>query len=376
MDVIVDTHIYKLHPNGGICRIFNETLPRICNLDEKVRFLMLSDGVDLEKIPPKHDRIIYSHYQQHLRSFAKRDWSNPIADKFFSKITNRLLRECGKKQIWHSTFYTQPHTWKGKRVVTVADMIGEKFQIFGKEFFPDTQRYWMRSCVENADAVICISNTTKQDLLEIYKTVDPKKVKVVHLSCGDGFYRMDEVNFSEELQSIDIPYFMFIGHRDYYKNFKILCEAFAKWSKRKDFMILAVGKPIQESEEKYWNELGIQDRVKVLNGLDDEKVCQLYNKATAFIYPSLYEGFGIPLLEAMHCGCPIIASDIPSTREIAEDCPIYFSPQNSEELIGAFEKVITEGRDSARLKKGSQRKSKFSWDRTAKETLEVYKSLA
>ena len=104
MDVIVDTHIYKLHPNGGICRIFNETLPRICNLDEKVRFRLLSDGVDLDKIPLKHDRIIYSHYQQHLSSFAKRDWSNPIADKFFSKITNRLLRECGKKQIWHSTF--------------------------------------------------------------------------------------------------------------------------------------------------------------------------------------------------------------------------------------------------------------------------------
>ena len=254
-------------------------------------------------------------------------------------------------------------------------MISEKFQIFGKEFFPETQRKWMRNCVENADAVLCISETTKQDLLEIYKTVDPKKVKVVHLSCGDGFYRMDEVNFSEELQSINMPYLMFIGHRDYYKNFKILCEAFAKWNKRNDFMILSVGKPIQEGEEKYWNELGIKDRVKVFNGLDDEKVCQLYNKATAFVYPSLYEGFGIPLLEAMHCGCPIIASDIPSTREIAEDCPVYFSPHNSEELIDAFEKVITEGKDSARLKKGSQRKSNFSWDRTAKETLEVYKSL-
>lgn len=77
----------------------------------------------------------------------------------------------------------------------------------------------------------------------------------------------------------------------------------------------------------------------------------------------------------MHCGCPIIASDIPSTREIAEDYPIYFSPQNSDELIDAFEKVITEGRDSARLRESSQRKSNFCWDRTARETLDVYKSL-
>ena len=325
MEIVVDTHIYKLHPNGGICRIFNETLPRMCELDEQVKFLMLRNGISIDQIPPRHQRINYSHYQQNLREFSRKEWRNPLFDKVLSKIVHRLLRECGKNQIWHSTYYTQPETWKGKRVVTVADFIGEKFQIFGKEFFPETQRKWMRSCVENADAVLCISETTKQDLLEIYQTVDSKKVKVVHLSCGDGFYQMDEVNFSEELQSIDMPYFMFIGHRDYYKNFKILCEAFAKWSKRNNFMIVAVGKPIQKGEEEFWEELGIRDRVKILSCLDDEKVCQLYNKATAFVYPSLYEGFGIPLLEAMNCGCPIIASDIPSTREIATDCPVYFS---------------------------------------------------
>ena len=375
MDIVVDTHIYKLHPNGGICRIFNETLPRMCEMDEKLKFLMLRNGISIDQIAPRHQRIYYSHYQQNLSEFSRKEWRNPLVDKVLSKITHRLLRECGKNQIWHSTYYTQPETWKGKRVVTVADLIGEKFQVFGKEFFPETQRKWMRSCVENSDAIICISETTKQDLLEIYKTVDSEKVRVVHLSCGDGFYRMDEVNFSEELESIDVPYFMYIGHRDYYKNFKILCEAFAKWGKRNDFMIVAVGKPCQEGELELWEELSILDRVKVLNELDDEKVCQLYNKATAFVYPSLYEGFGIPLLEAMHCGCPIIASDIPSTREIAQDCPIYFSPENAEGLINAFETVIREGRESERVSKGSQRKNYFSWDRSAKETLDLYKSL-
>ena len=116
--------------------------------------------------------------------------------------------------------------------------------------------------------------------------------------------------------------------------------------------------------------------VKVLSGLNDDLVCELYNKATAFIYPSLYEGFGIPLLEAMQCGCPIIASDIPSSREIAQNCPIYFSPQDENELIQAMDSIIKEDEDSERLAHGYDRAKSFSWDTTAQKTLEIYQSLS
>ena len=104
-------------------------------------------------------------------------------------------------------------------------------------------------------------------------------------------------------------------------------------------------------------------------------MCYLYNRALAFIYPSLYEGFGIPLLEAMACGCPIVASRIPSTIEVAGDCPVYFNPNDVEELISALDIIIPEGRNSKRTRSGLERVKKYSWQKTAEQTLEVYHSL-
>ena len=108
---------------------------------------------------------------------------------------------------------------------------------------------------------------------------------------------------------------------------------------------------------------------------DDKGLCKLYNGAAAFIYPSLYEGFGIPLLEAMSCGCPIIASRIPSTLEVAKDVPIYFEPLEVEQLLAALNQILEEGRESDRVRRGHQVTQEYSWNKTAQETLGVYQSL-
>jgi alpha-1,3-rhamnosyl/mannosyltransferase len=101
----------------------------------------------------------------------------------------------------------------------------------------------------------------------------------------------------------------------------------------------------------------------------------LYNQAAAFVHPSLYEGFGIPLLEAMACGCPVVASRIPTTREVAGDCPIYFDPMQPDELITALDVALAEGRNSERVRRGLEWVKQYSWDRTARETLQVYRAL-
>ena len=113
----------------------------------------------------------------------------------------------------------------------------------------------------------------------------------------------------------------------------------------------------------------------LLSHPDNEKICVLYNQASAYIYPSLYEGFGIPLLEALACGCPIVASRIPSTIEVAEDCPVYFEPKNIDTLVSALDVITTEGRSSKRVELGLKHFHKFSWDITARETLNVYREL-
>ncbi len=112
-----------------------------------------------------------------------------------------------------------------------------------------------------------------------------------------------------------------------------------------------------------------------MTNLDDEALCRIYNQTTAFILPSLYEGFGIPLLEAMACGCPVVASRIPSTIEVAGDCPIYFQPEEVETLTAALDIVMNEGRDSERVKAGLDLVKRYSWNITAERTLKVYRSL-
>jgi alpha-1,3-rhamnosyl/mannosyltransferase len=103
---------------------------------------------------------------------------------------------------------------------------------------------------------------------------------------------------------------------------------------------------------------------------------RLYNQAVALVYPSLYEGFGIPLLEAMACGCPVIASRIPSTVEVAGEQPIYFEPVHLESLLAAFDLALAEGRNSERVRTGLEHAQDFSWDKTSSQVLEVYHALS
>jgi glycosyltransferase involved in cell wall biosynthesis len=110
-----------------------------------------------------------------------------------------------------------------------------------------------------------------------------------------------------------------------------------------------------------------------MSGVDDAALCRLYNHASAFVYPSLSEGFGIPLLEALACGCPVAASRIPSTEEVAGDCAHYFDAADPDGFRAALEAALAEGRDPAAVGRRLGRAVQFSWDRTAAETLAVYR---
>jgi alpha-1,3-rhamnosyl/mannosyltransferase len=115
--------------------------------------------------------------------------------------------------------------------------------------------------------------------------------------------------------------------------------------------------------------------VQVLTDVDDQTLCQLYNQALGLVYPSLYEGFGIPLLEAMACGCPIVASRISSTIEVAGDCPIYFDPTEEDDLLNALDIALSQGRNSERIQTGLEKVKSYSWDKTAAQTLKIYRSV-
>jgi glycosyltransferase involved in cell wall biosynthesis len=224
-----------------------------------------------------------------------------------------------------------------------------------------------------ADAVICISNTTCRDVINYYG-INPDSTYVVSIAYSEVFKKLDKNGYILRLPTKK-PFLLYVGNRNSYKNFGILVKAYSSWKGAKEVDLIVVGSPLSVDEKMHLNNLGIQDYVHSITHLNDNDLCYLYNYSSAFVHTSIYEGFGIPILEAMACGCPVIASHIPSTIEIAGDCPVYFEPKEVDDLIDSFDIVLNEGRQSERVQEGIKKARCFSWDKTAKQTLEVYRSV-
>jgi len=377
VEVVVDGIIYQLQPHGGISRIFSEILPRMCNMDDSLQVIVLREGT-LRHWLPEHGGITYRAIPPVLRYLRPRRVWKPIIPPA-RRFVRRLWIGRGRGRIWHSTYFTIPERWDGPSVVTVADMVYERFpNLFvgpGEDQFGERAGYDQfiaekRSCVLAADAVLCISDTTRRDVQRFYN-IDSDRLHVTPLACGDVFRQLEG---HEAVRGG--PFFLYVGSRAHYKNFDGLIKAYSRWAGRREIALYVVGVPWSANEEKRLVELGIRDQVRVLTDIDDESLCRLYNQAAAFVHPSLYEGFGIPLLEAMACGCPVIASRIPTTREVVGECPIYFEPTEMDALLDAFEVALSEGRNSDHVLAGLERVRRYSWDRTASQTLSVYRRIA
>jgi glycosyltransferase involved in cell wall biosynthesis len=369
--VVVDGAIFQSQARGGISRLFSEILPRMCEMDDSLHISLLTQGRLMQSLP-EHRHIEHRSvpaFERYLRPNCV--WQSVLPR--IKRFMYNLWTGTGEGKIWHSTYYTMPEKWVGYSVATVHDMVFELFPQFysGPNF--DLFRQRKRLSVQRADAVICVSDTTRQDVLRLYE-LDADKVHVVHNACSDIFRRLDGTEVPASSQ-IEQPFLLYIGNRARYKNFDVLAKAYSLWHRRKEVaLVLVGGKSFSESEQQLMEKLAIAKQVKLLSNIDDETLCCLYNRALAFVYPSIYEGFGMPLLEAMACGCPIIASCIPSTVEVAGNSPIYFDPSEEDNLLNALDTALSEGRNSERIQAGLERVKFYSWDKTAAQTLEVYRS--
>jgi glycosyltransferase involved in cell wall biosynthesis len=388
LEVVVDGIIYQLQAHGGISRIFSEILPRMCGMDDSLHITLLSEG-ELKQSLPEHGRITHQTIPPVLRYLGpvfrylrpRRVWKPviPLARRF----VRRLWIGRGGGKIWHSTYFTMPERWNGASVVTVVDMVYERFP----DLFvgPEEDQFKLkrdydqfltekRGCVLAADAVLCISDTTRRDVQHFY-SMNSDRLHVIPLACSDAFRQLEQRHEVFEASTRG-PFLLYVGSRVHYKNFDGFLKAYNTWSGREEIALVVVGGPWSASEEGRLVELGIRDQVHLITDVGDETLCHLYNQAAAFVHPSLYEGFGIPLLEAMACGCPVVASRIPSTREVGGEIPIYFEPTEVDDLLAALDIAISEGRNSERVQAGLERAKSYSWDRTAVQTLEVYRQIS
>ena len=371
MKIVVDGLIYQTHSSGGISRLYSEILLRMCDLDDSLRITLLTEG-RLRQTLPKHRHITHRAIPPARRYLRPRRMWKPVVP-WARRLVRGLWIGRGKRKIWHSTYYTLPEKWDGAQVVTVHDMIHERFAHLFNE--PACERFQelKRNCILAASSVICVSETTRQDVQHFYG-LDAARMRVIHHGHS-GVFRPLEYDDCSDRPPTNRPFLLYVGSRASYKNFWGLIRAYSVWHSREEVALVVAGENWSADEERRLVELGVADGVHLIRDADDESLCHLYNQAAAFVYPSLYEGFGLPLLEAMACGCPLVASRIPSTLEVAGECPIYFEPAEVDALCDALDLAMSQGRDSGRVQTGLERVKRYSWDKTARQTLEVYQTL-
>jgi len=289
----------------------------------------------------------------------------------FNANLSRAILRYSPPNIIHKTYY-QPHQLAPKNtkvVTTIHDMTHEKFS----QYFPDQRdsRNKAKSAAL-ADHIICVSQNTKKDLIELFD-IDPNKISVVYL----GSSLTPTYDQTSNLEKT-VPYILFVGDRDGYKNFQRLLQAYASSSQlKRDFKLICFGrKPLSSDELNLIHELGLPEGQILQVSGDDKALTRYYQGASALVYPSLYEGFGIPLIEAMSLGCPVACSNVSSLPEVAENAAELFDPYQPESIMTALENVLYSSlRAEELIHLGNERAKKFTWKICAEQTYAVYCSL-
>lgn len=292
--------------------------------------------------------------------------------KLINSIREFFLLFFSAPDIHHMTYYDRIplKLSKTKVVVSVYDMIHELFP----DQFPDKVRLVKKKCIEGADLIICISENTKTDLIRLLG-IDEKKIRVIYI----GFKGFDPKNSISivSLTCLDNPYILFVGQRTGYKNFDKLVKAFSSSEQLlQDFNLVCLGGgKFTKHEVEMFNTLNINDKLYQIDA-EDDMLQKCYQNASVFVYPSLYEGFGIPPLEAMSCKTPVCCSNTSSLPEVVGDAAMLFDPDDVESIKDAMIKVLYNPRLREELiSKGEMQIQNFTWEKCAKETFQAYKTI-
>lgn len=291
-----------------------------------------------------------------------------------------LLRR--RWDLWHCPHYAVPFIKKGKLVSTVHDLIHLVFQ---GRFFNAVQGLYARQCLTwvrgHADAVIAVSQSTKKDLVEM-AGIAPEKITVIYEGVSPEFRPLDEAKLQvlKQKYRLDEDFILYVGNIKPHKNVGQLARVFRglKAQKKIGGNLVLVGRPDPEhlSKDQDLRAAASDPSVRFVKDVPWEDLPGLYNLARAVILPSLYEGFGLVVLEAMACGTPVAVSNRASLPEIAGDAAEIFDPESDAELGRALERITQDvARREAFAALGRKRAEQFRWDRMARETVHVYEGV-
>jgi glycosyltransferase involved in cell wall biosynthesis len=362
--VAYDHQIFSRQSYGGISRYFYEIANRIA-----------AAGNEVEIFAP----LYFTEYfctdcivRPRGIKIPRLPGTRLIVTAVDTAVSRLLFKPRRNVDIFHETYYSKVDCCprSAKRVLTVYDMIHEKFPDY---FSPrDKTRQIKAGAVRRADHVVCISENTRQDLIA-FLGVPEEKTSVVHPG-----YSLAKQKIAAKPAKAEKLFILYVGSRRGYKNFEGLLWAYAHSPLLKtEFSIICFGGGDFSAQE-----LALAESLNILPGHmmnvsgSDDILAGLYASAAVFVYPSLYEGFGVPPLEAMSFGCPVVCANNSSLPEVVGDGAELFDPKEGAEIRAAIERVVsTPERAALLVDRGYERIKQFSWEKCAQRTLDIYEQI-
>lgn len=364
MRVLFDSQAFDIQRFGGVSRYFAE----------------LIDALRQHKLATPITPFLFTENSHLLKKRRATIWPTPTwlerrNGGYYAKRFNDLATKAALAfqfgNVFHMTFYNVAllkHV-RCPLVVTIYDMIPELFP----QYFPNPKLVHphKEEMCQRADAIICISHHTKFDLIRLFG-IDPGKISVTHLGISPGWNKR-----TQSIAGLPDRYILFVGQRGGYKNFSQLVNSVGRLMKTGgDFHLVCIGGgKLTPGEQALVHEVGLSAHVHQMSAMD-QQLSYCYSKALAFVFPSLYEGFGLPVLESFSSSCPVILSNRGSFPEVAGNAALYFDPDQPESLDDAIRRLLgDETLRASLIDRGHKRAREFTWEKTAIQSLAVYRGL-
>jgi glycosyltransferase involved in cell wall biosynthesis len=370
----IDQILYRI--SGGTGRYSWNLIKSLAEIDNRNSYVLFHSRTHSKNLAVIEELNLGSNF-----SLRQLPFSRPLASSVWSRARFWPLGFfLGQLDLVHAPTFAIPAKGSAKLVVTVHDLAFLKFPEFYTARSLKFHQRSARIAASEADLLIAVSNSTKEDIISLL-SVDEKRVKVIYEGVEIDKSLLDKKQQVLLGLGVQKPYILFVGTLEPRKNLVRLLQAFAALKRMTDLehRLVIVG-PKGWLYEEVFRELedkDLKESVLLTDLVSDAELSVIMNQADLFVYPSLYEGFGLPPLEAMACGTPVLTSNLSSLPEVTGDAAILINPYDIDQMASAMINILEDEELKGRLaKKGMQRAAMFSWEKMARETLEAYSGLA
>jgi glycosyltransferase involved in cell wall biosynthesis len=374
---------FLTHPQPGGFKTYTRNLiTALAGIDTENEYILYTDRLPVDQSDPPGQPNFSARVVPGLLPVIGMPWREQVG------LARQVTRD--RIDIFHSPCLTAPLNLACPLVITVHDMIWafpEKYSQSGswsikREFMALYNRLVPKYAIRRASAIITVSLVSKNNIIELLG-LNADLIFVTHEAAGSSFQLIRDVNSIESMRrNYDLcsDYILALGAADPRKNIKTLIQAYGLLSEElrgKYQLVIVWTHPFLADEiSKQVEELGLMNHVRFLRQVSNDDLAMLYTAASLFVFPSHYEGFGLPLLEAMACGAPVIAADNSSIPEIVGEAALLFDAQDVNEMSSVMHQVLTDETVKMRLQKdGLKRSAQFSWNMCGRETIAVYNSV-